>query len=172
MRALSRSAVRSALPALAAALVSASAAAQGPVAPPEGSADRGWTMPAMPTPAPISREEFAARRRALAAQMEDGVLFVMGRDEAEGSAPFAQSSHFRYLTGYTEPGAVLAIAKRGGEVREMLFVAPRDPSREVWDGVRLGAEGATRQTGISARGADGMNMVAPSRNNGDRDVDG
>jgi Xaa-Pro aminopeptidase len=159
MRVLSRSAARSALPAvaaLAAAWLAASAAAQGPVAPPEGSPDRGWTIPAAPAPAPISREEFAARRRALAEQMEDGVLFVMGRDEGEGSATFAQSSNFRYLTGYTEPGAMLAIARRGGQVRELLFVVPRDPSREVWDGMRWGSEGATRRTGIPARDATGM----------------
>ncbi|HST60950.1 MAG TPA: aminopeptidase P N-terminal domain-containing protein [Longimicrobium sp.] len=159
MRALSRSAARSAPPALAAlaaAWFSAAAVAQGPVAPPEGSADRGWTVPATPAPAPIAREEFAARRRALAEQMEDGVLFVMGRDEGEGSGPFAQSSHFRYLTGYTEPAAALVIARRGGQVTEHLFVAPRDPSTEVWDGMRFGAEGATRRTGIPARQADEM----------------
>jgi Xaa-Pro aminopeptidase len=146
-----------ALPALAAAFLTVSAAAQGPVAPPEGSPDRGWTVPAAPAPTPISREELAGRRRALAAQMEDGVLFAMGRDETGlGSAPFAQSSSFRYLTGYTEPEAMLIIAKRGGQVSEHLFVMPRDPSTEVWDGSRYGAEGATRLTGIPAREADGM----------------
>jgi Xaa-Pro aminopeptidase len=154
MRSLLRSA---ALPAFAAAFLSTSAVAQAPVAPPEGSPDRGWTIPATPAASPISREEFAARRRALAEQMEDGVLFAMGRDESgQGSAPFAQSSSFRYLTGFTEPEAVLVIARRGGRVSEHLFVLPRDPSREVWDGTRFGAEGATRLTGIPAREADDM----------------
>ena len=154
MRALLRPA---ALPALAAALLASSAAAQGPVAPPEGSPDRGWTIPALPAAAPIGREEFAARRRALAEGMEDGVLVVMGRDESGPSyQAFAQTSHFRYLTGYTEPEAVLVISRRGGEVSEHLFVLPRDPSREVWDGARHGAEGATRLTGIPARNADDM----------------
>jgi Xaa-Pro aminopeptidase len=162
MRALHRSAALPALAALAGAVFSASAAAQGAVAPPAESPDRGWTMPAAPAPAPISREEFAARRRALAEQMEDGgVLFAMGRDEAgQGSAPFAQHSSFRYLTGYTEPSAVLVMAKRDGKVAEHLFVEPRDPSREVWDGPRFGAQGATLRTGIPAREADGMMAAA------------
>lgn len=154
---------RSALSALAATLVAAAAAAQGPVPPPENSPDRGWTVPALPAATPVSREEFAARRRALAEGMEDGVLFVMGRDESGPSyQAFAQTSNFRYLTGYTEPEAVLVVAKRGGRVSEHLFVQPRDPSREVWDGARWGAEGATRLTGIPARDVDGMAAVLDS----------
>ena len=163
MRALHRSALP-VLAALATAAFSAPAAAQGAIAPPAGSPDRGWTMPAAPAPTPISREEFAARRRALAEQMDDGgVLFAMGRDESgQGSAPFAQHSSFRYLTGYTEPSAVLVVAKRGGRVAEHLFVLPRDPSREVWDGTRWGAEGASRVTGIPARESDGMTAALDS----------
>jgi Xaa-Pro aminopeptidase len=154
MRATLRTA---ALSALAAALAGTPAAAQRPVPAPGGSLDRGWTVPATPAPAPIPREEFAARRRALAEHMSDGVLVVMGAEEPSSSwHAFAQTSHFRYLTGYNEPGAVLVIAKRGGEVGEHLFVTPRDPSREVWDGALLGAEGATRLTGIPSRGSDVM----------------
>lgn len=154
---------RSAAVALAAALLPALAAAQGPSAPPESSPDRGWTVPATAAPAPISREEHAARRRALAGQMEDGVLFVMGQDESGPSyQAFAQTSSFRYLTGFTEPEAVLVIAKRGSDVREQLFVLPRDPSREVWDGTLLGAEGATRVTGIPSRAGNEMSAVLDS----------
>jgi Xaa-Pro aminopeptidase len=154
MRATLRTA---ALPALAAALAWTPAAAQRPVPAPGGSPDRGWAVPATPAPAPIPREEFAARRRALAEHMSDGVLVVMGADESGASyQAFAQTSDFRYLTGFTEPSAVLVMAKRGTEVAEHLFVAPRDPSREVWEGARLGAEGATRVTGIPARGVDAL----------------
>lgn len=144
-------ATRLSLPIFVAALLATGAAAQGPA--PATSADAGWTVPATPPPAPISVQELAARRRALAERMDDGgVLVAMG---ADGSTPsyqaFAQGSHFRYLTGYTEPGAVLVMARRGGELREMLFVLERDPSEEVWNGRRWGAEGATRITGIPAR---------------------
>jgi Xaa-Pro aminopeptidase len=157
MRATLRTA---ALPALAAALACTPAAAQGPVPPPSGSPDRGWTVPATPAPGPISREEHAARRRALAAEMSDGVLVVMGAEEPSGSwQAFAQNSNFRYLTGFDEASAVLAIAKRGGQVTEHLFVVPRDPSREVWSGVVLGAEGAERLTGIPSHGVGEMDAV-------------
>lgn len=149
--------------ACAAALLAGAAAAQSPIPAPETSPDRGWTVPALPAPAPIAAAEYAARRRALAAQMEDGVLVAVGRDESGPSyQAFAQTSNFRYLTGFTEPGAVLVIAKRGGKVVEQLFVPPRDPSREVWDGARLGAEGATRATGIPSRNVDEFQAALPA----------
>lgn len=136
---------------LAAALIAAPAAAQGPIPAPAGTPDP-YAVPATPAPSPLASAEFAARRQALAAQMEDGVLVVMGGLEPEADyLPYAQNSNFRYLTGIVEPGAALAIVKRGGEVREHLFVVPRNPSRETWEGARLGAERATRLTGIPAR---------------------
>ena len=132
-------------------LLAAPAPAQGPVPPPAGSTD-AHTVAATPAPAPIAPEEFARRRQALAAEMSDGVLVVMGTMEADADyLPFAQNAPFRYLTGVTEPNAVLAIRKQGREVTEQLFVLPREPSQEVWQGARLGAEGATRLTGIPAR---------------------
>lgn len=140
-------------------LVAAPAPAQGPVPPPAGGTD-AYTVPATPAPAPIAREEFARRRQALAAQMGDGVLVVMGNPEPDADyMPFGQNSPFRYLTGVNEPNALLVIAKRGARVDEHLFVMPRDPSAEVWQGVRLGAEGATRVTGIPSHTTEEMENV-------------
>ncbi|HEX2081001.1 MAG TPA: aminopeptidase P N-terminal domain-containing protein [Longimicrobium sp.] len=136
---------------LLAALLAAPAAAQRPIPAPAGSPDR-YEVPAVPPAAPVAREEYARRRQALAREMGDGVLVVMGAIEPDADyLPFAQSAPFRYLTGITEPSAVLVMARRGAEVQEHLFVLPRDPSLEVWQGARLGAEGATRLTGIPAR---------------------
>jgi Xaa-Pro aminopeptidase len=140
-------------------LLAAPAAAQGPVAPNPGSTD-AHTVAATPAPAPIAREEFARRRQALAAAMGDGVLVVMGTMEPDADyLPFAQNASFRYLTGIREPSAVLAIRKQGEQVAEQLFVLPREPSEEVWQGARLGAEGATRLTGIPARTTEEMDAA-------------
>src|SRR5690606_21487137 len=43
------------------------------------------------------------------------------------------------------------IEKQGPEVRELIFVPPRDPAMEIWNGARLGVEGAERLTGIPGR---------------------
>ncbi|UOQ53822.1 aminopeptidase P family protein [Hymenobacter cellulosivorans] len=64
---------------------------------------------------------------------------------------YHQDPDFYYLTGYTEPHAVLVLFKEpqtiGGQsgVTEALFTQPRDPQRESWTGRRLGAEGAKQQ---------------------------
>jgi Xaa-Pro aminopeptidase len=145
---------RLALLALLAALPAAPAPAQGPVPAPQGSPDT-YAVPATAAPAPISREEFARRRQALARRMSDGVLVVMGTLEPDADyLPFAQNAPFRYLTGVNEPNAMLVIAKRGARVDEHLFVMAREPAQEVWQGARLGAEGATRLTGIPSHTND------------------
>ncbi|HEU4884493.1 MAG TPA: aminopeptidase P N-terminal domain-containing protein, partial [Longimicrobium sp.] len=137
----------------------AAAAAQRPIAAPAGSPD-AFAVPATPAPAPIAREEFARRRQALAREMEDGVLVVMGSMEPDADyMSFAQNAPFRYLTGINEPNAVLVISKRRGRADEHLFVMPREPSEEVWQGARLGAEGAQRLTGIPSHTTEEMEAV-------------
>jgi len=59
-----------------------------------------------------------------------------------------QESDFHYLSGFDEPDSVLVL-RGGSEPRFVLFVRPRDPDREAWDGPRAGVEGA-----VSEHGAD------------------
>ncbi|MGI8898468.1 MAG: Xaa-Pro aminopeptidase [Pyrinomonadaceae bacterium] len=54
---------------------------------------------------------------------------------------FRQDSDFLYLTGFEEPEAIAVIAP-AREQKYTLFVRPRDPEREIWDGRRAGVEGA------------------------------
>ncbi|WP_245566320.1 Xaa-Pro aminopeptidase [Thiomicrorhabdus chilensis] len=53
--------------------------------------------------------------------------------------PFRAESDFFYLSGFSEPDSVLLLVKNQGE-RSMLFVRPRDPQQETWQGRRLGVE--------------------------------
>lgn len=59
---------------------------------------------------------------------------------------FRQDSDFFYLTGFEEPEAI-AIIKPGETHEYVLFVRPRDPEREIWDGRRAGIEGAKKEFG-------------------------
>jgi Xaa-Pro aminopeptidase len=59
---------------------------------------------------------------------------------------FRQDSDFFYLTGFEEPEAI-AVVKPGGETEYTLFVRPRDPEREIWDGRRAGVDGAKSDFG-------------------------
>lgn len=116
-----------------------------------------YRVPALPAPRPVAAEEYAARRRALAGRMSDGVFIAIGAPAPEHDyLPFSQTPGFLYLTGITEPGAALVISKTGGAVTERLYVMPRDPSREVWEGPRLGADGAEARTGVESSTIDDL----------------
>lgn len=137
-------------------------ATAAPTAPAAAPVD-AWRVPPLPAATPLSREEYARRRAVLAQTMEDGVLVVFGSGEPETDyTAFAQNSPFRYLTGVVEPGAALVIAKRGGAVRQRLFVTGRDPAREVWEGARLGVVGAAAATGITTSAASGLTVAVDS----------
>jgi Xaa-Pro aminopeptidase len=62
---------------------------------------------------------------------------------------YRQESDFYYLTGLDEPGSVLVLSTVH-EHHTVLFVRPRDPSREIWDGPRAGVDGAMARFGAVA----------------------
>lgn len=80
----------------------------------------------------------------------DSVAIIPAAREAtrshDTSYRFRQSSDFFYLTGFEEPEAIAIIAP-GREQKYTLFVRPRDPEREIWDGRRAGIEGAKKEYG-------------------------
>lgn len=70
---------------------------------------------------------------------------------------YRQSSNFYYLSGCPEPESRLILSAAGialpgdtARYHEILFVQPRDPRTEVWNGQRLGADGARTTLGIAA----------------------
>jgi len=63
---------------------------------------------------------------------------------------YRQDSDLFYLCGLDEPGSVLLLSTVHAEHRAVLFVRPRDPAREVWDGPRVGVDGAVSQHGVNA----------------------
>ncbi|WP_075880529.1 Xaa-Pro aminopeptidase [Vreelandella massiliensis] len=116
----------------------------------------------LPRPDAISPEVYRARRAALmrqlpanAAVLLPGASLVTRSHDSE--FPFRQNSDFYYLTGITEPDALLVLlpgAKGSGEGDEdvngesILFCQERDPTLEAWTGRRLGAEGVVREHGL------------------------
>ena len=63
---------------------------------------------------------------------------------------FRQDSDFFYLTGFDEPEAIAVVKPSDKDHPYTLFVRPRDPEREVWDGKRAGVEGAESEYGADA----------------------
>lgn len=60
---------------------------------------------------------------------------------------YRQDSDLYYLTGFAEPGTVLVVDAK--EKRSTMFVRPRDPERETWDGPRAGVDGVKEHFGAS-----------------------
>lgn len=66
---------------------------------------------------------------------------------------YRPNSDFYYLTGFREPNAALIVFQtpqsfNGKQVNEIIYVQPRDPLREQWDGERLGIEGVREKLGF------------------------
>jgi Xaa-Pro aminopeptidase len=63
---------------------------------------------------------------------------------------FRQHSDLFYLTGFAEPETTLILRPGAPTDRVVMFVRPRDPEMEVWDGRRAGVEGAKARYGAEA----------------------
>src|SRR3954465_3447936 len=69
-------------------------------------------------------EEFAARRAGLLDPIGDGVGTGLGTPGPPGEMPFRQNSQFFYLTGVTEPRAIVIID--GRTKKTTVFLQPRN----------------------------------------------
>jgi len=85
---------------------------------------------------------YAQRRRQLAEAVGDGVAVIFTAPERirnrDSHYPYRFDSHFYYLTGFTEPEAVLVMA----EGKSILFCREKNVEREIWDGFRYGPDAA------------------------------
>ncbi|HEY7871651.1 MAG TPA: Xaa-Pro aminopeptidase [Rudaea sp.] len=101
----------------------------------------------------IDRKEFARRRKQLMRIVgSDGICIVPAAPERlrnnDSHYPYRQDSDFHYLTGFSEPEAVLALIPGREHGEAILFCRERDPEREAWDGARAGQEGAVSEFGM------------------------
>ncbi|HMI89541.1 MAG TPA: aminopeptidase P N-terminal domain-containing protein [Polyangiaceae bacterium] len=97
---------------------------------------------------------YAERRKNLMAELPGGVAVFPSAPVAirnnDVEHEYRQDSDFYYLTGFAEPDSVLVLATEHPDHTSVLFVRPRDPDREVWDGARAGVDGAVAQYGADA----------------------
>lgn len=94
----------------------------------------------------------AAMRDSLRALMPDSTaaIFYASPERKRSNDvyyEYHQDPNFYYLSGYREPNSMLIIYKEPRKINgkltdEVLFVQDRDPAAEVWNGRRLGLEGA------------------------------
>lgn len=99
---------------------------------------------------------YADRRAALIKQMQakgGGVAIIPTAPEVmrnrDADYPYRHDSYFYYLSGFTEPEAVIVLVC--GEVSQsILFCREKNLEREIWDGFRHGPEAARTAFGFDA----------------------
>lgn len=113
----------------------------------------------MTAPDPILLQACQARRARVLQQLRaagGGVAVLPTAPEAmrnrDSDFPYRHDSYFYYLSGFTEPEAVLVLiagapGQDGGD-RSILFCRPKHEEREIWDGFRYGPEAARAAFGF------------------------
>src|SRR5512139_2872326 len=75
-----------------------------------------------------------------------GVMLLPAADEKQRNSDaeylFRQDSDYGYAVGLDEPMGCALLVARKGERKLVLFVRPRDREKEIWNGKRVGVEGA------------------------------
>jgi Xaa-Pro aminopeptidase len=108
---------------------------------------------------PYDPAVFAARREAyMAAIGPNAVAVVRSLPERLRNGTFyhryRQHSDLIYLTGFVEPDTTLVLRPGADSERVVMFVRPRDPEMETWDGRRVGVDGAKERYGADAAYTD------------------
>lgn len=110
-----------------------------------------YRLTASPRPA-LAPDFFAGRRKEFLKRLPMGsVAVIVTNPERTRSNDteyaYRPSSDMLYLSNFPEPEAVLVFVKAKGKSRFIMFVRPKDRTREIWTGVRFGPEGAVNQFG-------------------------
>lgn len=96
--------------------------------------------------------EFKRRRRQLMTMMGAGSVAILPTSveavrNRDVHHPFRPDSDFYYLTGFAEPEAVMVLVPGRTHGEYILFCREKDPAKELWDGSRVGLDGAVAQYG-------------------------
>jgi Xaa-Pro aminopeptidase len=111
-----------------------------------------------PVPASWERDRVAdltAHRKAMMEQIGDKGILILYAAEPRNYAgdvdwPFRQENNFYYLTGINQTGNALVLIPGAAKYREILFMAPSNPSQESWTGHILLPDEARKISGIDA----------------------
>lgn len=97
----------------------------------------------------VELSEFKKRRQEVLSRMKANSLAILPAHpdyvrNNDVHHPYRQDSNLYYLTAFEEPSCVL-ILRPGIEPEEILYVLPKDPLRETWEGFLYGPEGAKKE---------------------------
>ena len=95
--------------------------------------------------------DYAQRRQHLMSHLGDGIAVIPSAPQARRNGDveyrYRPDSDLFYLTGFTEPEAVAVLAPGRANGEFLIFCRERDPVQEMWNGGRVGLEGAVNTFG-------------------------
>ncbi|MBL8194477.1 MAG: Xaa-Pro aminopeptidase [Blastocatellia bacterium] len=102
----------------------------------------------------LSPEIYKKRREEFLSKLGNGVAIFPSAPTTirtnDTDYRYRQNSDLYYLTGFTEPETVCLLAPNHLEHKFVLFVRPRNEEKEIWEGRRVGPEGAKELLGADA----------------------
>ena len=86
------------------------------------------------------------RRQELLSRLSENALVIVSSNSeqtrnSDVNYPFRPDSSFWYLTGFTEPDAIAVFSSKNYSI----FVRPKDKTKEIWEGERLGVRSAPKK---------------------------
>jgi Xaa-Pro aminopeptidase len=116
-----------------------------------------------PLHAQISTAEFSARRDALAARIDSGVVIAFGgRTLVTDFSRFFQLPAFHYLTGYDEPDAAFVMVVHGGHQVTTLFTTKLEARTAFYYGQRADTATLAQTMGVLARSSSALPAMVDS----------
>lgn len=122
-----------------------------------------FTLSSAAAGAQPSATEFAARRDAFAARIDNGVLIAFGgRTLVHDFGTFFQLPAFHYLTNYDEPDAALVMVVQNKRATNTLFVTPLNARTAFYYGQRADTGTVRKQYGVAGRPFSALNATVDS----------
>ncbi len=100
----------------------------------------------------MNKKEFAKRRKQLMRIVGKDAIAILSASPVrqrnrDVEYPYRQESDFLYLSGFSEPEAVLVLVPGRTSGQFLLFCRESDPQQEIWHGRRAGLAGAVEEYG-------------------------
>ena len=96
---------------------------------------------------PFDREEYLSRQASLFSKLPESSLAIIPTNDRkirsnDVAYPFRANSYMLYLCGWEEDEGTLLATNSSGKWMTTLFVPERDTTKEIWEGIRIGVDGA------------------------------
>ncbi len=96
---------------------------------------------------PFDKAEYLRRQELVFSQLPESSLVIIPTNDRkirsnDVSYPFRANSYMLYICGWEEDEGTLLATNSSGKWETTLFVPDRDTTKEIWEGIRIGVDGA------------------------------